>query len=439
MNIISLFDAQDSFQLEDQSSTPLRLTYFENDSNEGLVKSHIVKKVQHSLPFMPNTVKDLMNLGHVVYSSDQLISRRIHGFDSWSRHLKLHLPVFDLTLWENAKSDIEEILSYLSGDKWELNFRQRIEKRYESIPNPTMGNVDSVCLFSGGMDSFLGAVQLLSSGENIALVSHHKTGQGEHQFQINSLNSIRDEFRSSRIFHHDYWLQPRQKNNPFGKENTSRSRSFLFLTLGILTSSMYGPTTKLVIPENGFISLNIPLTYSRFGASSTRTTHPYYFDLFRKILHHLGITNTIGNPFKYKTKGEMVREGAHQGFLQVALKQTMSCSDPSKARWTPGKTPPMHCGFCVPCIIRRAALHSAGFQNFEEYVLDNLQDGLQPGKESRKNIQGFQRAVRYVEQNPQTTMFHILKAGPIPSDSGAIDEYHDMYLRGIEEIRQLIF
>ena len=41
---------------------------------------------------------------------------------------------------------------------------------------------------------------------------------------------------------------------------------------------------EIIVPENGYISLNIPLTYSRIGSSSTRTTHPYYFELLNQLL-----------------------------------------------------------------------------------------------------------------------------------------------------------
>lgn len=33
----------------------------------------------------------------------------------------------------------------------------------------------AVCLFSGGLDSFIGAIDLLAAGENIAMVGHYRT------------------------------------------------------------------------------------------------------------------------------------------------------------------------------------------------------------------------------------------------------------------------
>ena len=53
---------------------------------------------------------------------------------------------------------------------------------------------------------------------------------------------------------------------------------------------------RLIVPENGFISINVPLTFARSGSSSTRTTHPYYFKLFQELLLNLGLNIEIFNP-----------------------------------------------------------------------------------------------------------------------------------------------
>ena len=113
---------------------------------------------------------------------------------------------------------------------------------------------------------------------------------------------------------------------------------------------------KLFVPENGFISLNAPLTPRRIGSLSTRTTHPYFFELMQSIFDSVGIRTSIVNPYQFKTKGEMLIECKNQGLLRDIVSHTVSCS-----KW---KREKQQCGKCVPCIIRRASLLAASIPAF---------------------------------------------------------------------------
>src|SRR3546814_2742788 len=63
---------------------------------------------------------------------------------------------------------------------------------------------------------------------------------------------------------------------------------------------------------------------------------------------------TLVNEYRHRTKGEMVKSCADRGFLEKEAGNSMSCSSPAKARYK--KLSPRHCGYCVPCLIRRASL-----------------------------------------------------------------------------------
>ena len=67
-----------------------------------------------------------------------------------------------------------------------------------------------------------------------------------------------------------------------------------------------GDVVELLIPENGFISLNIPLTPLRLGSLSTRTTHPLFIQQMQDILDALDFRVRLSNPYQFKTKGEML-------------------------------------------------------------------------------------------------------------------------------------
>src|SRR5690606_23689563 len=140
------------------------------------------------------------------------------------------------------------------------------------------------------------------------------------------------------------------------------SRSFLFLSLGVATASAAGITAPLTIAENGLISLNVPLTPARGGSSSTRTTHPHFIELYRGLLKKLSLPVTLALPYRFKTKGEMLAEVRDKDLLKNTAALTMSCSHPEAGRYQ-GYSPGNHCGYCVPCIIRRASMTHANIDD----------------------------------------------------------------------------
>lgn len=65
-------------------------------------------------------------------------------------------------------------------------------------------------------------------------------------------------------------------------ESTFRSRSLLFFAAGIYVANKISPQCQLIVPENGTISINIPLDSGRRSSCSTRTTHPTFTSAYRK-------------------------------------------------------------------------------------------------------------------------------------------------------------
>ena len=81
-----------------------------------------------------------------------------------------------------------------------------------------------------------------------------------------------------------------------------RSRSLVFCALGVFASRSLGRHIPLLVPENGFIAINIPLTPSRIGTSSTRTTHPFFVESLTAALAGVGLDVPITDPLGLKTK-----------------------------------------------------------------------------------------------------------------------------------------
>src|SRR5262249_6827304 len=150
---------------------------------------------------------------------------------------------------------------------------------------------------------------------------------------------------------------------------------FLFLALGTTVANAIGENTPLFIPENGLISLNVPLTSARSGTLSTRTTHPFFISLYEELLDSLGIPIKIEMPYRFCTKGEILQNAKGQTTLQAGARVTMSCARPSAGRYQK-RSPGKHCGYCVPCLIRRAAMKTISLDIAQDYSVDVLEPGI---------------------------------------------------------------
>ncbi|MBD2767174.1 hypothetical protein IC235_04605 [Hymenobacter sp. BT664] len=318
----------------------------------------------HLLPTA--TGLDFLNVAATVYAADTCVKRHRYAADSWTRQLHLFIPVSDPALWQAQEALLAELLNFLTGDLWQLTFRLSTDSiTVAKRPmRPSTYLTDTICLFSGGMDSFLGAMRLLQAGMRPLLVGHAKSSDVS-EYRNKAATALAGRYPTLDPQLVEAYVRvgkPQENNKAIDGENTERGRSFLFLALGAACASALpapaaGQRKQLHIPENGFITLNLSLTPLRLGAYSTRTTHPYYLSLMQQLFDALQLETTITNPFEFKTKGEMLIESADPAF--VASVDTMSCSRPATRNANLEGAGKRHCGRCVPCIIRRAALKKA--------------------------------------------------------------------------------
>ena len=202
----------------------------------------------------------------------------------------------------------------------------------------------------------------------------------------------------------------------------------MFFSHAIALASCFEGEIELIVPENGYISLNIPLTFSRLGSSSTRTTHPYYMTMLQKLLNDLGLSIKIINPYQFKTKGEMVIECKNQEFLRGNISNTMSCSHPDLGRMR-GESDTKHCGTCLPCVIRRAALLKAGYNDDSSYFDPEFTKGSTAKTNLNSYLLGLQK------YDAERAFLSIQMSGPL---NEKLDEYESVYKRGIEEMRAFL-
>lgn len=201
------------------------------------------------------------------WAADKLVPRR-GTQDAWTRNLILSLPV--TAAWAAQLPRLAELLSFLTGDVWTLTPRESpLNPGFQSRwPNTWLPQ--AVALFSGGLDSLAGAIDLLEAGRQLILVSHYDFGQLA-SLQQRLAAGLLEYYGRDRLHHVGIRVQ-----FPEAPEITLRSRSLLYLALGLTAAAAFDPATPLLVPENGWISLNPPLTLSRLGQYSSRTTHLYF-------------------------------------------------------------------------------------------------------------------------------------------------------------------
>lgn len=387
---------------------------------------------------------DLTLLAATVLAADTRISREAAAQDAWTREIEVCVPVAEPALWQQLSPHLRITLDFLTGDKWTLQFRPRPPSRERLAPvteNLRTAHPDCVCLFSGGLDSFIGAIDLFAGGATPLLVSHYWDGvASKHQKMC--AERLKARFAGA-AFHHVRARVgfPKDMVEESLVEDTLRGRSFMFFALAALAADALGGDIPIHVPENGWISLNVPLDPLRLGSLSTRTTHPFYMARMNELLQGLGMRSRLENPYRFKTKGQMARDCADHDFLAGYAKETMSCSSPGKIRFVKEKSQRQqkHCGYCVPCLIRRASLLAGGIDDATPYYLEDLRSHVvNTDRAEGKDIRSFQLAISRLRNKPERARFDIHRPGPLTDHPSDLQAYADAYVAGLEEVARLL-
>ncbi len=381
-----------------------------------------------------NSAIDLLNISLMVYYADRRIIRKDED-DAWTRRIKLYIPVIELDKWNENKPLLEKMLSFLSGDLWEFEFRKREPNQKEECAKKGMlrhkmkYQPKAICMLSGGLDSFIGAIDILNDEKDIWFVGHYGGGKGVIQYQNVLIEKLVTHYNLSTKQFFKFFASPVKADKDELMEDTTRTRSFMFFAHAIILGSAINNDITLYIPENGLISLNIPLTNTRLGSSSTRTTHPYYMKLLQQLLTNLEIKVKLFNPYQFRTKGDMIAKCKNPVFLERNISETMSCSHPDLSRYK-GDAHPSHCGNCLPCIIRRASIEYA-YKNDKSIYRDKDFHGIG----ASDNLRSFKLGIRDYLNSKIDPALSVQISGPIVDN---IDNYSDVYKKGMSELKSLL-
>jgi hypothetical protein len=279
-----------------------------------------------------------------VVLADRYVNRARVSADGWTREIDLTIAVSDPARWELARELVEAAISFLTGDYWKLRF---INGGYHPRPpRRPAGSRPETCvsLLSGGLDSLIGALDLAKDpAVKPVFVTNTVRGDRTRQSDFADQVGAQDRFLRLNVNAVTYNVTP---------EISQRPRSLAFIAFGVMAATVLdryaaGETIELHTPENGFISLNVPLTTLRRGSLSTRTTHPYFISLLQQLFDRLGLRVRLVNPYQFMTKGEMMAECKDQPKLADLAAKSMSCGRSGRTY--------THCGRCLPCLVRRGA------------------------------------------------------------------------------------
>lgn len=397
------------------------LLYGRSDTDEvASVGAAVAEAITHRRLAIPDLGWDLLSLALSVVTADLAVLKP-SGPDGWTRDIELTITVSARDFWTSQIGLIEQMLQFLTTDRWRVSFAGGAVKR--DVPDkPVLGNGKVVALLSGGIDSLVGVLDLVAAGKKPVVVSQVVLGDGEKQTQFASeIGGGLPHFQ----FNHN-------ATAPDCNDLNQRARSIVFLGYGVLAAMSLkahhdGEAIQLYVCENGLISINPPLTESRIGSLSTRTTHPVFISLFQQLVRNAGFKVHLTNPYQFKTKGEMLAECANQPYLSANAHVATSCGRYRRMGFK-------HCGRCVPCLIRRAAFQRWPHTDETVYVYRDLgrNDADHAGFD---DVRSAAMALELYREAGVDAILGASLASPLIDDA---NPYRGVAERGLKELEALL-
>jgi 7-cyano-7-deazaguanine synthase in queuosine biosynthesis len=321
---------------------------------------------------LPPRFLDLIRIATFAFAADSAVSRgRLEDDgDRWHRHFRIVLGVEDPDFWNRpeVRNPIEQTLGFISQDTFQFHFQTRQQKPPKQLtfagpagkPLVPWEKIQDVALFSGGLDSFTGAADLIiRQRRGVAFVSHQsstKIGAVQNEL-FQDLRQLAKDHGCPEPVHVVVNVQKHAKF--LSTERTQRSRSFLYASIAGAVAQLLD-RDRITAPESGIIGVNLPVARSVVGARGTRTAHPRALVGFGKILSAIADrTITVANPFALKTRAEVLQALAKTPAIHFA-KNTNSCARVHRS----SKMHP-HCGTCSQCIDRQFGFLASGLEGHD--------------------------------------------------------------------------
>lgn len=332
MNELKLTKSNNVYVIKFPSNLPLKISF-----------GGIANQIQWT-----STSLDLIEIACAVLFSDRLAKKPKEIYSV--RQISLKIPVREPKLWNTCRDHLNHLISFLSNDIYNLSFYRK-EGRRVVLKDSKEINAEKIVLFSGGLDSGSAAAYFAKTGVQAVYVTEYVTGITEIR---NLLADIYRTFgKGSEPSHATFYISPKGEITRQFKENTRRTRTFLYSSLALALAGTLG-IQEVCICENGPLAINLPFIPAM---QPTRHTHSDFLrgmEGLSAFVFNKKIRFT--NPFELKTKGEMTK--VFNSHPELALR-TNSCwyRQFSGSGKNYGKG---HCGHCIPCLVRLVSLQIAG-------------------------------------------------------------------------------
>lgn len=234
---------------------------------------------------------------------------------------------------------LHQIFSYLTNFRIEFNFvHKETKNRYYKIFTPVIGR--DFLLFSGGLDSLSGALQIAKRSDPVLI--HIITNQVIYNkvIKLSKLSAL----KRATLFCFD----ARSKSISDG---VSETRGLFFTSIAFAIVASLG-ANKIVFCENGSQMLDVMLSSLTYpNKPATKNTNPIYLRLYEQLFSTFNNSEFyIEKIFQDKTKAEAVSPVKNE----IIFEDTYSCFT------TRGFT--SMCGICYNCFIRRMSIEALNIQ-----------------------------------------------------------------------------
>ncbi len=385
---------------------------------------------------------DLVRIAGFCFLADQSASRGGVAdvyLKDWRRRMLMAIPVRDPDFWnaEEISLALRETLNFVTEDGWEFHFEKLVEPgtgqmRLIETDAELHGQPGCVLLFSGGADSLCAMLSAHEQNKNPFLVSHRASSAA-----IGHRRDLLAEVR--RRFAHQGFRTADAVVNLKGvdaKENTQRSRSMLYASLGTAVGVALG-IEDIRLADNGIVSVNLPFTDQAIGARMSRSTHPKFLLLFRRLAELVAEADVnVWNPLWNKTRPETFDLLRPLAVLDL-VSLTHSCAHPRfRARMQP------HCGTCSQCVDRRFGTMAAGIEDCdlaEAYEVDIFTQELLEGEPRTMATSYFRHALRMdgltedqmFNEYPQLGECLDPASGTVAEDGLELARMHQRHAKGV--------
>ncbi len=433
----------------------LNLDYRSKESNLSIKLPNFVNSLYH----LPDNIKDLLEIASYIFAADRNIKRGEKSdveYQKWSRHFHFIIKVRDYQFWSkpNLAEKLKEALKFVSGDfDFDFTFEEGHQTTPEGLFDDERFSVEptentKVILFSGGLDSLAGAVELLeTTNDNLCLISHRSGQPGTKKTQDKLVSALQRDY-SNRCKHYSFSCNLKGVR---AVEETQRTRSFLYCSIAFSLSHAIG-LDRFFVFENGITSLNFARRQDLINARASRTTHPKTLALFAEFFSlFCSKPFLIEHPYLFCTKTDVLSKIKFFGKANY-IDSAVSCSKTFKKDWQPDVEEHIsmapQCGGCSQCIDRRFAAFASETEEFDArhlYKIDFIRYSVE--SDIKTTLMDYIRqAMKYSKQNVDEFYYGDAMEFLVDIDDyieGADEEdrvtmIHDLFLRHGKQIENAL-